>query len=730
MLFYFCTEEFVDGKPSSALLVYFSSVLGIAHSGTSFHRPRNYTPRLSALIYCIRLCLLEAALPRFAHPSIGWEARPKAGQLDKLNRLREQSMCMSCQAPMGELLSLRAYGRQILRIDGPSFRVDWSRDAQTVRWDDGRLTMTQFRQLGQDAMQAATKLSLQLMYGLKANIPLDQLTDRMSNDAAGYSFIKESSNRLVSAYLDLSSRACLDSCDGLMSRNSWNHAAVRRYLDGEVQLLRQLMLVMYFQGGQAPRSTEFFSIECENGPSTSRGIYVHAGSIVFVTRHSKAGRATNQEFHVARYLPPEASTLVATYLVYIRPMAAMLNRTCYGIRQERRLLFSSSDRPDQPWTAAHLSGLLKGYTKQACSHAFGIRMYRQLSIAITERHVKQISQPFNRYNDKGGCADIEVAFAWQSGHRPIQRGTTYGVDAAYPDALQPALLRIYRWTSKEWHNFLGTDSAAEAPEIDATLPAPLARCEDLGQRKRPASLSPCGRFEKRQMRSRTPSQLEQQDPLQTGERLCLAATPDPQGLTLERPALYCYRQQADSFSPARASRRESTTKSKAHASLQLLQTTAEVPVCLQAVGVAKVALCSQHGACYTSETLDRHLARLHRMPRATRLEVLSDFVAAGLVSSRETVPLPQSNLTPFHGLPVLQGYQCCQPSCNYITVSEHSALQHHRSHGFSTGLCGRKKQTAPAPAMPYLRVAVQTLWAENRHIQYFVVREAEPAAST
>lgn len=77
-------------------------------------------------------------------------------------------------------------------------------------------------------------------------------------------------------------------------------------------------------------------------------------------------------------------------------------------------------------------------------------MYRQLSIAVTEKHIKQISKPFNRFDDKSVSADIEVAFSWQSGHRPVQRGTTYGIDGAFPDSLQPALLGIYRWAFKEW----------------------------------------------------------------------------------------------------------------------------------------------------------------------------------------------------------------------------------------------------------------------------------------
>ena len=53
------------------------------------------------------------------------------------------------------------------------------------------------------------------------------------------------------------------------------------------------MLIMYLRDGQAPRTMEFFSVECCNGPSTCRGVYVHAGAIMYVTQHAKARRLTN-----------------------------------------------------------------------------------------------------------------------------------------------------------------------------------------------------------------------------------------------------------------------------------------------------------------------------------------------------------------------------------------------------------------------------------------------------
>jgi hypothetical protein len=92
-----------------------------------------------------------------------------------------------------------------------------------------------------------------------------------------------------------------------------------------------------------------------------------------------------------------------------------------------------------------------------------IRLYRQLSVCITEKHVKRLAKPFNRYDDQSEDADPNVVFAWQSGHRPLQRGLTYGLDGAFPVQLQPALLNLYEWASVEWHQFLYYQSRGRTP---------------------------------------------------------------------------------------------------------------------------------------------------------------------------------------------------------------------------------------------------------------------------
>ncbi|OLN81181.1 hypothetical protein CCHL11_10360 [Colletotrichum chlorophyti] len=136
LLFFLMTEEFEDGQSKSALLVYFTGVLGLTPDGSGFRRPGNFTKKLSAFIYCARLVVVEVLLPRTGHDYVGYPARPRHGQLDKLSLVRREKMCLASQAPVGELLSLRAYGRALSQSDGASFRFNWVNNAQTLCWDD------------------------------------------------------------------------------------------------------------------------------------------------------------------------------------------------------------------------------------------------------------------------------------------------------------------------------------------------------------------------------------------------------------------------------------------------------------------------------------------------------------------------------------------------------------------------------------------------------------------
>jgi hypothetical protein len=369
-------------------------------------------------------------------------------------------------------VSLRCYGRVVAQSDGPSFRVRWSEDGQVLSWDEGSLSLHQFRSIAHDVLRRAAAAADQLMYGWDPAYDLATIKDKMANTARGYSFVSEPANGLSEAYLALSQRASLASMDGLLSKDGWLRSRVWRYLQQSEALLSLLLVLVYLTGGQAARGTELTSVEHCNGASTQRGIYVHGGAFVLVTRHNKSRLATNKEFQVARFLPSGVGKLLYLYLVYIRPFTNMLERTDLAANEteESSVLFASPSRPDLPWATGKLSKELAGATNRLLGQAINAQLYRQLSIAMTEKHVRHISRPFDRQDDRSPNAPMESAFAWQSGHRPAQRASTYGLDGAYPDQLQPGLLQSYKWVSEEWHRFLQLDSFESHPAMPRPHP--------------------------------------------------------------------------------------------------------------------------------------------------------------------------------------------------------------------------------------------------------------------
>lgn len=192
-------EEFEDGKSSSTLLVYFSAVRGISsHKGNKFMRPSQYIPILSRLIYCTRLVFLEAILPRHTHPYTGFPARPRYSQLVALNTVRTERMCDGTMLPLGEFLSLLAYGSALRRSEGPVYHFHWSEDGQTISWDrKTHLSINQFRSLAHEAFRQATIQSRRLMYDYEPeDLNLGGLRDRLSESSPGYSFITDPQNEL------------------------------------------------------------------------------------------------------------------------------------------------------------------------------------------------------------------------------------------------------------------------------------------------------------------------------------------------------------------------------------------------------------------------------------------------------------------------------------------------------------------------------------------------------
>jgi hypothetical protein len=320
--------------------------------------------------------------------------------------------------------------------------------------------MNAFRQLSEYFISQAERLCFELMYGWEPEIHLSLIEDDLTDLRPGYSFISYPQNNFKDSYKDLLTRACTHRSGPLQEltgHGRWRWGAVREYLD-KVKALDQMVAGGFLTAcGQAPRIKGLFNIECENSPSSQRGILFWKGKMIYVIRHHKAKRSTNHEFNVARFLPARLAMVLTKSLVLIRRVASILRQEQQGymgtqrIEEKKSLLFETNGKA---WPTSYMTMILQKATNDIWQHKMNTRMYRQVTIGITEKHVREVHTPFNRYDDISACADLNMVFSWQSGHRPVQRGVTYGLDGAFPHQLQPSLLRAYEWASTRWHEFI------------------------------------------------------------------------------------------------------------------------------------------------------------------------------------------------------------------------------------------------------------------------------------
>lgn len=197
------------------------------------------------------------------------------------------------------------------------------------------------------------------------------------------------SNGLDEGYARLLLQACLShgSLSALSGSGGWSWYAVRQYLKLTRNLEEMLFGGFYTSCGQCPRLRELPSLECENNPIGSRGIYVWNGSVIYLIRHHKAKRSTNHEFNVVRFLPARLGVVTVRYLSYIRRVASILRRE---LDEHMRTLQPATDTPflfqnqERQWSTQRMTSILKAATCQVWPSAVTCQLYRQVTVGITK----------------------------------------------------------------------------------------------------------------------------------------------------------------------------------------------------------------------------------------------------------------------------------------------------------------------------------------------------------
>ena len=131
----------IDGMAASTL-IYFTAVLGLQKSSMAFHSAYNSTLSLARLIWVGRLLFLEYSLPVFSYDSlvISWPSRDfYPSQPERLEAIRQNYMLPGCHSPLGEIYELKAFGRALVKCEGPPGNLTWAQDGMSFTIGDNSI---------------------------------------------------------------------------------------------------------------------------------------------------------------------------------------------------------------------------------------------------------------------------------------------------------------------------------------------------------------------------------------------------------------------------------------------------------------------------------------------------------------------------------------------------------------------------------------------------------------
>ena len=150
-----------------------------------------------------------------------------------------------------------------------------------------------------------------------------------------------------------------------------------------------------------------------------------------------------------RFLPKKLGTLLAEYLVLVRPIEIYFSKKFHCEGADDLGEFIWADYKKGLWDGDFISDLLKKQTSKHGMRALGFREYRQVATAFMEKHLK--------YKVTDVTLSLDAILDRQAGHRSKTAGTSYAVASEDHNSVSREAMHMYYLESREWYNLLLED---------------------------------------------------------------------------------------------------------------------------------------------------------------------------------------------------------------------------------------------------------------------------------
>jgi hypothetical protein len=232
------------------------------------------------------------------------------------------------------------------------------------------------------------------------------------------------------------------------------------------RFLELLSLAVHIAGGQPARGPELLSVRWRNGLLQDRNLYVIDGQVAAITRYHKTQSQWDKPKVVIRFLPELVGQLITAYLLYVRPLRALLQSALSKPLSASVTDYLWADERE-PWETERLTRIMTLESAKWIGTRLTVQEYRYTAVGIGREVVGERFAAGYRTEmarASGGVGEEGEGSSDEDGEDPIelQNGRTtatgavaYAVRADLVQGLSTRSIDVFRTLSHAWHTFLG-----------------------------------------------------------------------------------------------------------------------------------------------------------------------------------------------------------------------------------------------------------------------------------
>ena len=415
----------------------------------SFQTPKNTTPFIAQVKYCLRVIML-ISVKRLARQN-------ESQDLEACEEYQEW-FTEKVDSTFNTVCTLQHYASSLAHQERGLPVIVWMDriNHRTMRFkghtvEFEKLT-TLFTNLENDAITLWEK---DVLMGLPLRATYNKVTDNMGNTDVGYSFIFDQRNEsfqdrdiLAKAILADSALSkkfltgLIDNCGQPM----WKITELQKWLFNYSRFHAVQLTSADLKGGSPSRGTEINCIEYINSRSRQRGLYMIGDHLAIMCQYHKSASITGEDKLIPHSLDAVTSDLIIQDLAIARPFAELAAFICYPNNHDiqhryHSYLFINNKRL---FTTPQLTSFIQSYTLSVYNVSFGVADWRHISAAFRRKICPAVELAVE---DDEMLDSIQ---ALQSGHTRQTENHIYGITAEALAGAAEDVLPIYLDASTDW----------------------------------------------------------------------------------------------------------------------------------------------------------------------------------------------------------------------------------------------------------------------------------------